>query len=296
MNEYHDKPGLHVITLYAQTHELTEIDELVTKHNIKYPVAFDIAWSSGYQTPNMPLPKMWLIGTDGKVKFAGFAGYSKVLEEELAKVKYPGLGKDSVAEALKPAAEAFVKGKYAEAYKAAEAIYDSTEVAAEEDDADWIIKRIEGRAEDLRMRAETAEIEKQIGTAIRCWEALTKFEGISEAEGAAKRLAKLKASDEAKREMASRKQLLSEMLKLNLYYATIDAEKAEDVRTFREKCVEVYKKFAADHEGTGGATRANELAQTFTDLLKADAPEDKPDEEPAKEPANEPAKEPAKKE
>ncbi len=285
MNEYHEKPGLHIVTLYAQVHELAEVEELVTKHKIKYPIAMNGFWEVGYTAPG--LPKVWIVGTDGKIKFAGFAGYSKTLKEELDKVKYPGLGKASVVPALQPAAELFAKGQYGAAFKAAEKVYDETEVAAEEDDADWIIKRIEQRAEALQMRAETAEVEKRFDIAMRCWEALTKYAGVSEAEGAAKRLAKLNESEDVKKEIAARRALLAEMLSLNVYYTTIDATNDGELKTFREKCLESYKKFVAAHKGTGAAARAQELIEIFTELLAPPAEEkpaeDKPAEPPKKE-------------
>ncbi|MCC7508345.1 MAG: hypothetical protein IT464_03100 [Planctomycetes bacterium] len=265
MNEYHEKAGLHVVTLYAQTHKLEEIEELVNKHEIKYPIAMDAFWDAGYHAPG--LPKMWIIGADGKVKFAGMSGYSKVLEEELAKVKYPGLAKDKVHSALEPAAKLFVEGKYAEAHKAAEALYDETDDETVEEDASYIMKRIEARMSALAVRAETAEAMKDYALAMKCWEQLAAYKGLDDAEEAPARLKKLQGSEDVKKELAAKRALLAEMLLLDLGYAEIDASDADQLKKFREKCLETYKKFAADNKGTGAAERANELIGIFKELL-----------------------------
>jgi hypothetical protein len=236
-----------------------------------------------YQAPS--LPKVWIIGTDGKIKFAGNPGYKKVLDAELAKVKYPGLGKDNVAKALEPAAKLFVEGKYADAYNAAQTVFEETEDTAAEDDADLIMKRIDSRARALTTRGETAEAERDYEVAIRCWQALAQYKGIDEAAEAPERLKKLQESESVKKETVARRALLAEMLSLDVGYATIDPTKEEDVRKFREKCLAAYKKFATDNKGTAAAERAEELAEVFTELLEA--PQESPKEEPAAPPKKE---------
>lgn len=267
MNEYHEKPGLHVVTLYAQVHKLEEIEELVTKHEIKYPIAMDSFWDAGYEAPG--LPKMWIIGADGKVKFAGMSGYSKVLEEELAKVKYPGLGRDKVHSALEPAAKLFGEGKFKQAYDAAEKIYDGTDDSAAEDDADYIMKRVDEKLRALKMRAETLEAERNYAPALACWEALLAFKGLDDAEEAPERLKKLKDSKDVAKEITARRALLAEMLLLDLEYAKIDASDEAQLKKFRESCLAAYKKFveADANKGTAAADRANELIGVFKELL-----------------------------
>lgn len=265
MNEYHEKPGLHIVTLYAQVHKLEEIEELVTKHEIKYPIALDSFWEAGYEAPG--LPKMWIIGADGKVKFAGMAGYSKVLEEELAKVKYPGLGKDKVHSTLEPAAKLFSEGKYKQAHEAAEKVFDDTDDSAAEDDADYIMKRVEEKLRNLKMHAETFEAERRYDRAIKCWEALLTFKGLDDAEEAPERLKKLKDSKDVAKEITARRALLAEMLLLDLEYAKIDAGDEAQLKKFRETCLAAYKKFADANKGTAAADRAIELIAIFKELL-----------------------------
>src|SRR5919108_5732406 len=179
MNELAETPGLHVVGFYAQIHTLEEVEAVVKKFDIKYPLTpdSDIFNAAGYITDGVPLPIVWIIGVDGKVAFHGMAGYSEALDKELAKVKYPGLGKNEGHKDLEAAAKAFVEGKYAEAYKLAEGVSDTTEDEKAEADADYIIARIDDRVGSPSVRAETAEIMKDYTLAMKCWEELTKYKG-----------------------------------------------------------------------------------------------------------------------
>lgn len=265
MNKYHDTPGLHVVTLYAQTHKLEEIEELVEKHSIKYPIALNGFWDEGYQAP--VLPRTWIIGVEGKIIFAGARGYAEVLEKELAKVKYPGLGKASVHAELEPAARLFVAGKYAEAYKAAEAIFDATESREVEDDADLIMKRIDQRAQRLLIRAESAEVMRDYVLALRCWEALAAFKGMRDGDEAVERLKKLKEDKEVEKEIKASRALQSLMMGLDVDFQAVNDEEPEDVRMFRERCLAEYRKFVADNKGTAAAERCEELIEIFKNIL-----------------------------
>jgi hypothetical protein len=256
-----------VVSLYAQVHKLEEVEELVEKHGIKYPIAMDIDsfWDVGYQAP--ALPRVWIIGTDGKIKFAGNRGYAEVLEKELAKVKFSGLGKEDVVDALKPAARLMAEGKYAEAYKAAEKVFDETEDTAAEDDADWIMRRIDERMRALIIRAETAEVMREFVLAKRCWDELAKFKGIRGAEEGAERLKKLNESEEVAREIKARRALKALMLSLDVEFQSVNDEEPEDVRKMREKCLAAYRKFVEEFKDTAAAERAEELVEIFKGIL-----------------------------
>ena len=57
MNELHKEygpKGLHVFTLYCQAHPLAQIEELVAKHKIEYPIALDGVWNDSYPSPSLP--------------------------------------------------------------------------------------------------------------------------------------------------------------------------------------------------------------------------------------------------
>jgi hypothetical protein len=270
MNKFTETPGLHVVTLYAQVHKLDEIEALVGEHAIKYPIALDSFWQAGYECPT--LPTVWIIGVDGKVKFVGSGEFDEVLSKELAKVKYPGLGKEKVASALEPAARLFAQGNFADAYKAAETIYDETDSEAEEDDADWIMKRIDGRMNSLSVRAETAEVLKDYDVAMRCWHELTRFKGLDDAAEAPQRLKQLTDSADAKKELAARRALLSLILTLDVEFQAVDDTDPEPVRLYREKCLKAYAEFAVANKGTAASDRASELVVTFKKILGLEDP------------------------
>lgn len=273
VNKLAETPGLHVVTFYAQAHKLEQIEEVVKANNIKYPISLDEkAWVAGYESPE--LPRVWIIGTDGTIKFAGSEGYADVLKTELAKVKYPGLGKNDIAKKLQPAAKLFVEGKYKEAYAAAEKVFDDTDDETEENDADHIMKRIDGIMNTLSVRAETAEASRNYELAIRCWTELARFKGLDTAAEAPQRLKKLTDSAEVKKGLAARRALTSLMLALDVEFQAIDDSEPAAVKTFREKCLAAYVDFAAKNKGTAAADQAGDLAKAFRGLLGLPEPEE----------------------
>jgi hypothetical protein len=275
MNELAETPGLHVVGLYAQIHTLEEIEAVVKKHEIKYPLTADgdIFNNAGYVTDGVSLPIVWIIGVDGKIAFTGMSGYSDALEKEMAKVKYPGLGKAAIHKDLEPAAKAFVEGKYADAYKLAETVSDNTEDEKAEEDADYIMERIDDRLTTLSVRAETAEIMKNYALALGCWEELaTKYAGLEDAEEAPARLKKLQEDKAVATEIAARHELLKLMMSLDVSFQEVDPADGAAVTNFRKKCLEEYRKFAKENKGTGAGDNAEELIKVFEGLVPAEAP------------------------
>ncbi|MCA8937536.1 MAG: hypothetical protein KDB68_15170 [Planctomycetes bacterium] len=282
MNELAAKPGLHVVGLYSQVHTLEQIERVIEKNKITYPITTDsdIFVGAGYTAAS--LPKIWIIGVEGKVIFIGDRDYDELLEKELAKVKYPGLGRADFHKDLEPAAKAFGEGKYAEAYKLAEAIYDDTEDEKAEEDADYIMERIDDRLGTLVVRAETAEVVKDYQLAINCWKQIdTHYAGLDDAEEAPERLKKLADSNDVKKDIGARRDLLKLMLSLDVAFQTVDQEDAAAVQEFRKKCLAEYREFHAKNKGNSAGDKAENLIEIFENLLPA---EDKPvEEKPAEE-------------
>jgi hypothetical protein len=270
MNELEETPGVHVVGLYAQIHSLDEIEGVVKKHNIKYPLTADsdVFNAAGYVTDGLPLPNIWIIGVDGKVVHSGMQGHTEALEKEIEKVKYPGLGKATIHKDLEAAAKAYVDGKYAEAYKLAEAVSDTTEDEKAEEDADYIMERIDDRLGTLSVRAETAEIMKNYTLAMKCWEELaTKYAGLEDAAEAPERLKKLQEDKAVAKDINARHELFKLMLSLDVSFQEVDTADAAAVTAFRKKCLESYQKFAKENEGTSAADNANDLIEVFKGLL-----------------------------
>jgi hypothetical protein len=260
MNEYHKKPGLHVVSLYTEVHKFEDLEAAVTKHKIEYPIALDSFWPAGY--PGDVVPNVWIIGTDGKIKYIG-TDFKKTLDTELAKVTYPGLGRDKIAKAAEDAVVLFTQGKFAEAYKAAEAI--TAEGAL--DDAEWLMKRIDDNVKTLSIRAETAEVEKRYDLAKAAWKELTRYAGIEDAAEAPERLKKLNESPEVKKELDSRRELIKLQYVLAIDFRKLKKGDEAALKKFRERSLDDYQKFADKHKGTAAGDIAAERVEDFKDLL-----------------------------
>jgi len=273
MNELHKEygpKGLHVITLYCQAHPLTQIEELAVKSKIEYPIALDGIWADSYPSPS--LPQVWVIGVDGKIAHKGAKGYDEVIEKELAKVKYPGLGRDKVASEVEPAAKAFGKKQFAEALKLATAIVDGEFSEAAQADAQFVIERIEGNIRSLTQRAELAEVQKNVATQTACLKELaTLYKGCEDAAEAPEQLKKLGENKEAQKEAAAHRALLLGMRDLDWGAGDLDLTDAKVLAEFRKKCIEFFDKVIKEHAGTAAAETAKTYADYHREQLKAEA-------------------------
>lgn len=270
MNELHKEygpKGLHVFTLFAQGHPVSQIDALVAKSKIEYPIALDGEWSDKYPSPS--LPQVWVIGVDGKIIYQGGKLDDAVLEKELAKVKYPGLGKASVAKEVEPAAKAFGKGNFAEAVKLAQTVIDGEFGDDAVNDAEYVVDRVNEKIKQLTQRAELAEVQKDFTLAQVCWNELaTRFAGCEDAQEAPAHLKRLQEDKEAAKETAARRAMLVLMRDLNWEAADLDLEDAKVLKAFREKCIDAFDKLAKEHPGTVAAATATKFADTHREALK----------------------------
>lgn len=270
MNELHKEygpKGLHVFTMFAQGHPMSQIDALVAKNKIEYPIALDGEWAGSYPSPS--LPEVWVIGVDGKIIYKGGKLDDAVLEKELAKVKYPGLGKAAVANELEAAAKAFGKGSFAEAVKLAQAVIDGDSPEAAVKDAEYLVERVEEKIKQLTQRAELAEVQKDFTLAQVCWNELaTRFAGCEDTEEAAAHLKRVQDDKDAVKEMAARRAMLVLMRDLNWEANDMDLEDAKVMKAFREKCIEAFEKLAKEHPSTQAAATATKFAEIHRAALK----------------------------
>ena len=89
--------GLHIFLVESQGGTLEDISKYVKDRNLTFPVAIRNECDfDGYKGGN-GLPYAFVVGPDGKVAWQGRDGYAAVIEKELARIKYPGLGKLDVA-------------------------------------------------------------------------------------------------------------------------------------------------------------------------------------------------------
>ena len=257
LNELHEKygkKGLHIIGLYAQLHPVDQLQKFVKDHDIKFPQALNYD-DDCYPSPS--LPKVWIIGVTGLIIFVGSKDYEKVLEDELAKVKRPGLGKQSIASEVEPAAKAYLEGKYPEALKLAGAITEGDFPESVIADAEFVIDRITDRVATLRARAEAAEVQGEyLLMFVSLDELATAYKGVEGSEDAAERLAKAKAD----------KKIIAE-LEANRAFTDLDRGLAFKDAGYDEWITEL-KKFMDKYKSTKAADHAKDALTNFELLLK----------------------------
>ncbi len=112
-----------------------------------------------------------VIGVDGKVAFFGMAGWKEVVEAELKKCIYPGLGKQSVVKPVEECAANFMKRAYGRALNMAVKPSESTDAAAKAD-AEHVIARAKGFAVALQARIDAAKESKHFLEALELTERL----------------------------------------------------------------------------------------------------------------------------
>lgn len=178
------------------------------------------------------IPHAYLIGPDGVVTWEGHPG--NLPESEIEKVLRNTFNLREVAPELKPAAEAFEKGKFAEARSLAEAAKEKGGRDVESDSA-YILERIDGI---VSMWKQTAEQ----GAPLDQLEALGLIQehcpGTEEAAAAATKEKELRADPKVKAELDAWKKL--DKLVDAVRKAEGDAKKLKPVQKKLEKFIETY--------------------------------------------------------
>lgn len=110
-----------------------------------------------------------VIGVDGKIAFYGMAGWKDVVEAELKKCVYPGLGKHSVAKAVEECAANLPKRAFGRALNIAAKLKDNADETVKAD-VELIIARLEGFAKALQARIDAALESKHYPDALTLYE------------------------------------------------------------------------------------------------------------------------------
>lgn len=245
-NEYGSR-GLHIFAFEAQNHSAEEILATVTSRGGKsYPVA--AGGAGNYQTDG-GIPHAWIIGVDGKVVWEGNPGardFDRTLMGELAKVKYPGLGKTELHSDLDKALREYLKGDLGAALKEAQRL--AERAGADEQavaDARHMASRIEGRLASQQQKAEKLAAEREYVQAAEVYSWIAQAFNKTDAGDAATKILKDWRSDrDVRREISAAEDL--EKLLEHLKRATPEA-RARDLTRFAE---------ANKYSGTKAAERA----------------------------------------
>ncbi|MBE7492220.1 MAG: TlpA family protein disulfide reductase [Planctomycetes bacterium] len=239
--------GLHVFMLERQGHSEEQIRQVYESRGLTFPQVLE---------GNFPfngvgsIPYAYVIGVNGDVIWEGHKGYVGVIDEEIKKVKYLGLGKPEVAKEVEKAAVAFGAGEYAkardEALKAKEKKADDAAVVA---DADYIITRVDARAAALRSKIDADKDARRYHDAVAGLETLSgkAFKGMEVATAAETELKELKADKKVKEELKA----WDALTKLQ------DSQKKLADKAAKKRALE---EFARKNEGTAAGEEAAALA------------------------------------
>lgn len=241
-NEYGGK-GLNMYLLESQGTETEALKKFLSARGITAPV--QCGGMGGYPG-NGGLPFAYVIGVDGTVVFEGRGDYHAVVKAELAKIKYPGLGKLEVAKGLEKAAGNFVAKAYNKAIDDCNSVIEKNKDEAAVADAKFIIERCNAEGAKLRARVDKAKEEKRYLDAFADLETLsTGFKGMELGDAAAAEIKDLKKDKEVKREVDAANNLIKLMENVNKMKTK--TEKATALRNFAKQ---------KSNEGTRAAAEA----------------------------------------
>lgn len=236
--------GLHVFMLERQNGSEEKIKQI---------------YAPGYKMPqvregNFPypgvgsIPYAYVIGVDGTVIFEGHTGYAGVIDSEIKKIKYLGLGKPDVAKGVEKAASAFVARNYAKAIEEANAVIEKAKDEAAVADAKFVIERCNATGAKLRSEADAAKSERRYVDALQALDTLSKgFKGMEIGDAAAVEAKELRADKEVKKELDAANGLMKVMDTFKTMKSNADKAKA-------------LRDFAKRNEGTRAASEASAKA------------------------------------
>jgi len=247
--EKHGGKGLHIFLAECQGGTMEDLSKYAKDRGLTFPITIGNGAFGGYEG-GRGLPYAFVIGPDGKVVQQGHSGYESVIEKELKRIKYFGLGKLEVARGLEKAATLFSAGDYAKAAADAAKVKEkNSDDAAVVADADWIIARVDLKASMLRAKVEKGKESRRYHEAQAALEKLAGrgFKGMEVAEKAAAEL----------KEMKSDKAVQKEIRAWNMLAQLQDADKRIKDGATRKRNLEG---FAKRYEGTAAAEEALKLA------------------------------------
>lgn len=207
---------------------------------------------NGYKGGN-GLPYAFVVGPDGKVVWQGRSGYEAICEQQLERIKYPGLGKLEVDPECVKAAEKFGKGEFADAREEAVKVKESeADNEAAVADAEYIINRVDGKIATLRAKIDEAKAKRRYHDAVRYLDELSGkgFKGMEVAD---------KAKDEAKE---LKKEQKDELKAWEQFEKTLEVnEKTKSDGDKKKNLIKFYEKY----EGTAAAEEAKAMADGLSE-------------------------------
>lgn len=213
--EQYQSKGLHIFACESQGIDKAKLETWLRKRNATYPNTIGRGAFSAYEGKS-GLPYAFVIGVDGKVIWEGRNGYKQVILEEIKKVRYPGLGKASVAKGLEKSASLYSKGAFAKAVAEAEKklskAEDDATLAA---DAKFIMDKVEATSKKLHARFDRLKGEREFSEALATLGKIAQgFKGTPVGDAAKTNLKALKKDKAVKKELQAEAALAGVMKRL----------------------------------------------------------------------------------
>lgn len=245
--------GLHIFAFEAQGHTPEQIRTTVTQRGGR-TYAVSAGGADNYRT-NGGIPHGWLIGVDGKVIWEGNPGdpqFDRLLRAEMAKVRFPGLGRNDFDRALAKSLTAYMRRNMADARKEAQKVLDAPRSSdAAKADAQYLLDRYQQIIDQQWALAQQYESERRYLEAqeLYAWlaDTLKRDELGSQAKA---RLDAMKDDEGVERELDAAKRLRALMAKL-------EGRPAEERRVMLERFAqdEKYRDTRAAEEARQAAAR-----------------------------------------
>ena len=211
--EEHRDDGLHIFHAESQHFTREKVERFLKRYGVTFPnpllddCSIPVGGGAsygGWAYDHHKLPKTYIIGVEGFVIWEGVFGYDEVLEEELKKVRYPGLFRLTVAPEVRKAAQAFAKRRYAEAEKLARKVLERHQDGDAFDDASHVIKRVHDDHAWLTAKADDALADQRYPDALDALDELTSlFARDTRGDEAKKRAKELRRDRDVQAEIAA---------------------------------------------------------------------------------------------
>lgn len=245
--------GLHIFLIESQGGSKEDLEQYAKDRGLTFPIAIRNSCDfREYSTPG-GLPYAMVIGPDGKIAWEGRKGYEGVIDKQLERIKYPGLGKLEVHKDCEKAASYFADKQYGKAREEAADVLEDAEDEEAKADAQFIVDRVDAKVKSMKTAVDEAIDKKRYHDAIRILEELESraFKGMDEVQDEAESKIKELESDKEVKEELKAWDRLEKTLKAN-ERARNDAQKRANLIKFWEK-----------YEGTAAAEEAKKLADAL---------------------------------
>ena len=246
-----EKRGLHIFHLERQNNSREAVERFTRARKVTFPQVGESDGTFGSYDSSGKLPYAWVIGVDGKVIWEGTDGYKSIIDSELKKVRYPGLGKSDIAKGAAKAAAAFGKGQYGRAFVEAEKQAEGGDDEAKVD-AQYIVGRVNAFLARKRSVFKEAKGNREFTRSATILQDLAKrFKGAPQGE-------------ELKKELKAFKKDAAVKAGLKAEAAWPGIQKLlDDEKRSNDKNRVVLEGFIKKHEGTKEAELAAQILETF---------------------------------